>query len=94
MEMNEIIALLIVGALAGSAASSLFRLGKSKSTVNTWLRNILVGVVGAIVGGFIFNQLDIELSGLLETSITLADLLVAFVGALVVLLVANLIAKR
>ena len=90
METGEIIALLIVGALAGTAAATLLGERRDKSTRNL-VRNTVIGVLGALIGGFLFDALDIDLPAVLDAEITLAKILVAFVGALVVLVVARLV---
>jgi uncharacterized membrane protein YeaQ/YmgE (transglycosylase-associated protein family) len=54
------------------------------------LANIAVGVVGALVGGWVFSLF----SGLAVTGFDLTSLVVAFVGAVIVLAVWNLIFGR
>jgi uncharacterized membrane protein YeaQ/YmgE (transglycosylase-associated protein family) len=54
------------------------------------LANIAVGVVGALVGGWVFSLF----SGLAVTGLDLTSLVVAFVGAVIVLAVWNLIFGR
>ena len=90
MEASEILALIIVGLLAGSAAASLMgaRWVRSKSTKSgRWVYFAVVGVLGALVGQLLFSALDIELPDLLSATITVADIVVAFVGAVLVLVV-------
>jgi uncharacterized membrane protein YeaQ/YmgE (transglycosylase-associated protein family) len=82
MALGEILALILVGALAGTAAATLT--GQRKSG---WLRNTLIGILGALLGGFIFDALDIGLSGAFSAAITLADLIVAVIGALIVIFI-------
>ena len=51
--------------------------------------NLLVGVGGAILGGWIFGQLGISIgTGLISTLIT------AFIGAIVLLFIINLLKKH
>ena len=66
--------LLIVGALAGWLGSLLF-----KGSGSGLIMNILLGIVGAIVGGWIFQKLNITVGGFTGSVITAA------VGAFVVL---------
>jgi uncharacterized membrane protein YeaQ/YmgE (transglycosylase-associated protein family) len=54
------------------------------------LANIVVGVIGALVGGFIFSAFG----GLPVTGFNLYSLLVAFIGAVVVLALWNILAGR
>ena len=94
METSEIIALIIVGALAGTAAASLMGLrGKGKGGFSYWLRNTVIGVIGGLVGAFLLDLLDLDLPEFLDASISLAELLVAFIGALIVIFVVGLIQK-
>ena len=96
METNEIIALVVLGALAGTAAASVMGLRKSKGRMEQALVNTLIGIVGAVVGGFLFRALNLEddLPDILNASISLADLLVAFIGAIIVILVVGMIRRR
>ena len=55
------------------------------------LGNLVIGLLGAVVGGILFDLLGIHLDNI---AITLGDLLGAFVGALVVLLALGLLRGR
>jgi uncharacterized membrane protein YeaQ/YmgE (transglycosylase-associated protein family) len=88
MDLGQIISLIIVGALAGTAAT---RVTGDKKKGNTLLRNTLVGILGALVGGFILHALDISLPDALSAGITVADIVVAFVGALIVIFIVRVI---
>jgi uncharacterized membrane protein YeaQ/YmgE (transglycosylase-associated protein family) len=90
MELGQIIALIIIGALAGSAASSLFK----RSKRNNLLVSTIIGVLGAVVGGFLFDAVGINPeSGILAASISLGSVVAAFVGAIIVLVVVGLIQR-
>lgn len=78
--MQDWIYIIIVGGLAGWLGSFLFR-GRGSGLI--W--NVILGVIGAVVGGWIFEKLNIQVSGLSGTIITAA------VGAFVVLWVYMLI---
>ena len=52
--------------------------------------DIIVGIVGAFVGGWIFSQLGISAPG----SGLVATIVVAFVGAVVVLFIIRLVRRR
>jgi len=54
------------------------------------IANILAGIVGASVGGWVFNQFG----GSGVTGFNLPSMLVAFVGAVIILAVLNLIQGR
>ena len=78
------LAWIIVGALSGWLASVVMhsRLGL--------VMDIIVGIVGAIIGGFIFNQLGAQ--GI--TGFNVWSLFVAFIGAVVLLGVLRLFGGR
>ena len=65
---------LLVGALAGWIGSLLF-----KGSGSGLFMNIVLGILGAIVGGWIFEKLNIQIGGFKGAVITAA------IGAFVVL---------
>jgi uncharacterized membrane protein YeaQ/YmgE (transglycosylase-associated protein family) len=73
-----IIAWIIVGGLAGWLASIVMGSNRQQGIV----MDIILGIVGALVGGFILQALGLggEVSG-----INIPSILTAFVGALIVL---------
>jgi uncharacterized membrane protein YeaQ/YmgE (transglycosylase-associated protein family) len=81
MTLETILIWLVIGLIAGWLASAIAGGGYGV------LGDIIVGVVGAFIGGFIFRGLHIRVpwSGIPGT------ILVAFVGALVLLVVLRLI---
>jgi uncharacterized membrane protein YeaQ/YmgE (transglycosylase-associated protein family) len=85
--LEQLIVWGVIGLIAGSVAAALVR-GRRYST----LTSILVGLVGAIVGSVLFNLLRIEVSGELARNIPIRyiDFIVAFVGAVIVLLLLSL----
>ena len=85
MKAMGIIAWIILGGFAGWFASLVTGLGRQMGC----LLNIVAGIVGAIAGGFIFTQLGHK--GI--TGFNWWSLLVAFVGAVVVLALIRLVAK-
>ncbi len=78
--MSEWIYFLVIGAIAGWLGSILFKGSGSGIFIN-----IILGIVGAVVGGWLFDQLNISMNGLLGGIITAA------IGAFVVLWVYSLI---
>ncbi len=76
---TELAVWIVVGALAGSLAGMVVR--RRKEGFGRW-GNLGVGLVGALIGGFLFDVLDIDL-GLADISISLGDVVAAFVGALI-----------
>ena len=89
MLVGKIIVWLIIGALAGTLAGRLVTF--SKEGLGKWA-NVGVGMVGAVVGGFLFGLLNIDL-GLGELKITFEDLIAAFVGSLLCIVAWWLIRK-
>jgi len=71
-----IIAWLILGLIAGFIGSKIY----DKSGKGLWL-NIALGIVGAVVGGFLFSALGMQ--GI--TGLNIWSLIVAVVGSVVVL---------
>ena len=85
----DLIALLLVGLIAGTAAASL--LERSTSATSKWLRNVIIGVLGAIVGALIFDVLDLHdnIPDVLTGTISVADIAIAFVGAMLLIVIAR-----
>ena len=78
--LGTIIGWIVVGAIAGWLASVVMGTRQGQSLGE----DIVVGIIGGVIGGFILNVLGIggEVSG-----INLASILVAFIGAIVLLLI-------
>jgi len=76
--IGEVIVWLIIGALAGTVAGRLVTF--SREGLGKWT-NIGVGMLGAVVGGYLFGLFGIDL-GLGELKISFEDLISAFVGSL------------
>lgn len=81
--MISLLIFIAIGAIAGILAGKIMKVKQAGL-----LRNIILGVVGAFVGGFLFDLLGISAGGLVGSIIT------ATVGAVVVIYVAQIIAKR
>jgi uncharacterized membrane protein YeaQ/YmgE (transglycosylase-associated protein family) len=79
----ELIVWLIVGALSGSLAGTVVT-GKWAG-LGRW-SSLGVGLVGALIGGLIFSLFGIW-PGLDAIAISLRDIIAAFVGSLIFLLV-------
>jgi uncharacterized membrane protein YeaQ/YmgE (transglycosylase-associated protein family) len=75
----QLIVWLILGALAGATVS--FITNRQRSLI----RNMILGLVGALVGGFLFQALNISIAPGLAASISFDDFVAAVVGALIVL---------
>ena len=81
----SILAWLVVGLIAGFLASKVIN-----KTGSGLVMDIVLGVVGAIVGGFLFNL--IGHSG--ATGINLYSIFVATIGAIVVLVLYHMVIGR
>lgn len=83
----SIIGWLIIGAVAGWLASMV----TGRNEEMNWLENIVVGIVGALVGGFLYGLLtDSDWTN----TFSLGTLLVAFAGSVVILFVYNAVRSR
>lgn len=82
--MNPLLTMLIVGLIAGALAS--FVLG---GTGLGLIGDLIIGICGAFVGGWIFRRLELNVpvGGILGT------ILVAFVGAVVLLFIIKAITR-
>ena len=80
---EQLLTWVIVGLLAGLLAGMLIR-GQRFGFVTS----IVLGLLGALLGGFIFSVLGIQVPSAFSGGITLAwaDILVAFMGAVIILL--------
>jgi uncharacterized membrane protein YeaQ/YmgE (transglycosylase-associated protein family) len=83
--LMSIIAWIVLGLIAGFIGSKIVN-----RTGEGLLLDIVLGVVGAVVGGFLFNQFGA--AGV--TGLNLYSLLVAVVGAVVVLFLYHLVVRR
>jgi uncharacterized membrane protein YeaQ/YmgE (transglycosylase-associated protein family) len=79
-----IIVWLIIGGVVGWLASIIMRTDGQQGI----LLNIVVGIVGAFVGGLIFGRGNINNAGL-----TLTTFIVSLVGAIILLAVVNLVRR-
>jgi len=90
ISISQIIIWLIVGSLAGSVTGALV---KRKKEGYGRLRNMTIGMVGAVIGGGLFSLFKIDL-GLGDWKVTGQDLVSALIGSFLLLIVIWLIGKR
>jgi uncharacterized membrane protein YeaQ/YmgE (transglycosylase-associated protein family) len=83
MDQMGWLAWLVIGALAGWLASLVMRTNRRQGL----LVDIVVGIIGALIGGFIFQQLGI--GGI--TGFNVWSLFVAFTGAIILLSIVRLV---
>ena len=81
---SNLLWLIIVGIVAGFLAGK-FMKGKGFGI----FINLLVGIAGALLGGWLFGQLGISFGGGI-----LGSLIKAFLGAVILLFIIGLIKKR
>lgn len=80
--LSKIIVWLVIGAIGGTLAGALVRWQRAGFG---WWTNLGIGLVGALVGGFIFSIFGI-FPGLESISISLRDIVSGFVGSILFLL--------
>lgn len=88
INIQTLIVWLVVGLLAGTAAGAV--LSRRRKGFGT-LVNLVVGLVGALIGGLLFNLLGIDIApGIV---ITLNDLVAAFIGAVLFVVILRLVRR-
>jgi uncharacterized membrane protein YeaQ/YmgE (transglycosylase-associated protein family) len=80
--VDQVVAWVIVGALAGSLAGMLVT-GKKEGFGR--VLNLVVGLAGALIGGVLFKLLRINLGLLGGITISLEEIVEGFLGSLVLL---------
>jgi uncharacterized membrane protein YeaQ/YmgE (transglycosylase-associated protein family) len=80
---------LLFGALVGWLASLVMRTDAQQGL----LLNIVVGIVGAFLGGLVFNFLGVSGSSINNSTFSLGGLLVSFIGAIILLAIVNLVRR-
>ena len=88
---DEIVAWLIVGALAGSLAGMLV---KRRKAGFGYLSNLVIGLIGALIGGALFKLLHINLGLLGAVTITSEQIVAGFLGSLLFLAILWLVRWR
>lgn len=89
--IGRIIGWVVAGMLAGSVAGILVK--RRREGFGRW-SNLGLGLVGGLVGGALFEILGIDIARLQRVSVSLQDLLAAFLGSLLFLLVIWWIQRR
>ena len=84
--MINLILWLLFGALVGWLASIVMRTDAQQGA----LMNIIVGIVGAFLGGLVFNLLGLGGANINSNDFSLGGLIVSFVGAVILLGIVNM----
>jgi uncharacterized membrane protein YeaQ/YmgE (transglycosylase-associated protein family) len=87
---DEVIAWIIVGALAGSLAGMIV---KRQRAGFGHVVNLAVGLIGAVIGGIVFKVLHLNLGIVGSITITSEEVVEAFLGALIFLAAIWLVRK-
>lgn len=85
MELSELIVWMVIGLFAGSLAGMVVNQSREGFGLVT---NLIFGLIGAVVGGFLFDKLEID-AGLGDLTIDGNQVAAAFVGALILVLIAK-----
>jgi uncharacterized membrane protein YeaQ/YmgE (transglycosylase-associated protein family) len=78
---EQVITWIIVGLIAGSLAGMLIR-GRRFGFVGS----VIVGLLGALIGGFLFSALGVQMPVSGGLTLNWADMLIAFIGAAIILI--------
>lgn len=84
MKADTVIIILLIGAAAGWLGSFLFK-GSGLGVVG----NIIVGILGSIVGSWILDKLNVRIGG----GIVLNAIITGAIGAFVILFILNLFVR-
>lgn len=80
------IAWIIIGGLAGWVASKIMKTDAQQGII----LNIVVGIIGALLGGFLLGLFGVDMAG----SGLIASFLTALLGAVVLLFIVKAVTKR
>ena len=80
----------IIGLLAGSLSGMFLK--RNQTGLAGLFSKLVIGLMGALLGGFLFDLLNINL-GLGNLTIAFEDLIAAFVGSLIFLVVLMVVQK-
>jgi uncharacterized membrane protein YeaQ/YmgE (transglycosylase-associated protein family) len=71
MSLESLLIWLVVGGVAGFLAGMIMKSGGLSLTGNNIVDTIITGIVGAVIGGFLFNVLQISIgSGLINSIVS------------------------
>ncbi len=87
--MINFILWLVFGALVGWLASMVMKTDAQQGT----LLNIIVGIVGAFIGGLVFSALGFGGATINDNAFNLTSLIVSFLGAVILLAIVNMVRR-
>jgi uncharacterized membrane protein YeaQ/YmgE (transglycosylase-associated protein family) len=87
--MDQVIVWLVIGGLAGFIIGLIFK-GKKKGF--GFFTNLLIGLIGAVIGGFIFDLLNIR-SGMGRLVLSYDDLIAAIAGSFILLIILAIVRR-
>ena len=90
ISVEQIIVWLVVGAIAGTLIGAVVKRSKKGFGAAT---NLGIGLVGALIGGLLFELFRLDL-GLGNIAVSLEDIVAAFVGSIVFLLILRFFKNR
>ena len=82
--------IIIVGGIIGWLASKVMGTDPEQGI----LANIIVGIVGALIGGFLANLLGITEDSIISGDFSIVALLISFVGALLAVWIWKMIRRK
>ena len=86
MDILNLIAWVIVGAIAGWLASIVMKTNARQGL----MMDIIVGIVGGLIGGFVLQAIGV---GGAVTGLNLGSILVAFIGAVILLAILRMVRR-
>jgi uncharacterized membrane protein YeaQ/YmgE (transglycosylase-associated protein family) len=89
IDFAALVVWLIVGGLGGYIAGMLIKMRQSGFGV---VGNIVIGLVGALIGGFLFDFFNISVAG--DVSISADDVIAAIVGSMILIIVLAFIRRK
>ena len=89
MSVIDLIAWIVLGAIAGWLAGLIVG-GHGLGVIWT----IVLGIVGALVGGFLASAIGLPTGGAGEGDINLVSIVVAVIGAIIVVAIAGMVMGR
>ena len=82
MEIESLVIFIVIGGVAGWIAGKLMK-GRGFG----FFGNIIIGIIGALLGGFLFSKLGIVAGGIL------GSLIIAVIGAMILVFIIGLFKK-